>query len=228
MSATVETGTFSSVIDDVRMRSGRTDRTADIMAYARSSMRECTVLAEFSQSSIEGTFTVDTLPFILTRPDNFRKWEALQYPYFTRRGKPIYAVERRPGKEQNTDNDYWFYRSGNSFVFNGLAVGDIVKYAFQAYLPRLAYYANDADKPAIFDLETNLWTYHADYTGNDTLNQAGQDKVTNWLLFNWYDLVLEGTLAKLYKTVGDERQRASYALYKQQQKDLMQGEGSTI
>ena len=228
MAAVVETGTFSSIVNDVRVRSGRVDRTADIMSYARSSMRECTVLAEFSQSTIEGTFTVDVIPFIFERPDNFRMWEALQYPYFTRRGKPVYAVEKKPGKDQNTDNTYWFYRSGSSFVFNGLAVGDIVKYAYQAYLPKLVYYASDADKPAIFDLETNLWTYHLDYSGNTTLNQQARDKVTNWMLFNWYDLVLEGTLAKLYKTVGDERQRASFALYKQQQKDLMQGEGLLI
>jgi len=225
----VETSTFSALIDEARLRSGRVDRTSDIVSYARTTMRECTVLAEFSQNTIEGTFTVTAVPHILTRFANFRKWEALQYPYFDRqKGFPIYAKEKKPGFAQNTDNTYWFYRAGNSFVFNGLAIGDIVKYAFQGYLPKLAYYLQVADRPATYDLETELWSYHADYTGNATLNQQGEDKVTNWMLFNWYDLVLEGTLAKLYKTVADERQRASFALYKQQQKDLLQGESMSI
>jgi len=225
----VETGTFSALIDEVRLRSGRVDRTVDIVSYARTTMRECTVLAEFSQNTIEGTFTSTSLPHILPRPANFRKWEALQYPYFDRqKGFPIYAKEQKPGFAQNTDNIYWFYRAGSSFVFNGLSIGDVVKYAFQAYLPKLAYYPLIADRPATFDLETDTWSYHADYTGNATLNQQGEDKVSNWLLFVWYDLILEGVLAKLYKTVGDERSRSSFALYKQQQKDLIQGESLTI
>lgn len=226
---TTETGTFSALVDEARMRSGRTDRSSDIISYARSTMRECTVLSRFSQNTVEGTYTVTTIPFIQERPDNFRMWEALQYPYFDRqKGFPIFAKEKRPGFAQNTNDVYWFYRAGDSFVFNGLAVGDIITFAYQSYLPRLAYYSVIADRPATYDLETELWSYHVDYTGNDTLNQQGEDKVTNWLLFNWYDLVLEGTLAKLYKTVGDERQRASFALYKQQQKDLLQGESEVI
>lgn len=223
-----ETGTFSALVEDVRKRSGRMDRTADIVSYARSTMRECTVLGEFSQNTIEGTVTATAVPFVLKRPSGFRMWEAIRSPYFSRRNKSIYFIEKKPGNEQNTNNPYWFYRAGDSFVFNGLAVNDILTYAYQQYLPKLHFYATAADRPATYDLETNLWSYHADYTGNDTLNQQAQDLVTNWLLFNWFDMIMEGTLTKLYKTVGDARDKTSFALYKQQQKDLIAGESQVI
>jgi len=222
-----ETGTFSALVDDVRVRSGRVDRTADIISYARTSMRECTVLSMFDQNLVEGVAVADAIPFIFKRPVNFRVWVAIKYPALNRQGGLVFAKERPPGKLQDTFDVNWFYRSGDSFIFNGLEIGAKITFAYQAYLPKLAYYTA-ANRPATYDLETELWTYLPEYMGNDALNQAGQDKVTNWMLFNWYDLIMEGTLAKLYKTVADERQKSSYALYKQQQQDLIKGESSNI
>ncbi len=224
-----ETGTFSALIDEAKLRSGRADRAADLIAYARSSMRECTVLARFQQNLIEGTFTVgSTIPHIFKRPVNMRQWQAIQYPYFDSHGQPVFVEEKRPSKFQTQGTDYWFYLTGDSYVFNGLAVGDLVKYAYHSYLTKLTYYSVIADRPARYIIESETWEYHADYIGNTELNDTGEAKVSNWLLFYWYDLILEGTLAKLYKTVGDTRQSASYALYKQQQKDLLAGESQVI
>ncbi len=224
-----ETGTFSALVDEAKLRSGRADRIADLISYARTTMRECTVLARFSQNQIEGTFTVgSTIPYIMKRPLNFRQWQAIQYPYFDTHGNPVYAKEKKPNKFQLNSGDYWFYMTGNTFVFNGLAVGDLVKYMYHRYLPKLTYFADITDRPARFILETETWLYHADYTGNTELNDTGEDKATNWLLFSWYDLILEGTLAKIYKTVGDTRSGSSYALYKQQQKDLLAGESQIM
>jgi len=224
-----ESNTFSALVDDVRIRSGRVDRTADINAYARSTIRECTVLAEFDRNTIEGTVAATAIPFVFTQPANFRTWEAIKYPYFDNHGNPIFAVEKRPGVQQNSRNPYWFYRAGNSHVFNGInAINDILTYAYQAYLPKLANFPVVADRPATYDIDTGLWTYHADYTGNATLNQQAQDLVTNWLLFDWYDLIVEGTLNKIYKTVGDVRAGPAFSLYKAQQKDLIAGEAKTI
>jgi len=233
MPAVVETSTFSALVDEIGARSGRVERTADITAYARSTMRECTVLAEFAQNTIEGTVVVDAVPFILAvdKLKNYRRFEAIQYPYFDSHGQNIYAKERKPGKVKNPNDIYFFYRAGDSFIFNGLNINDSIAYAYQRYLPKLVYYANVSDRPARFDLETDAWIYHPDYIGNDILKQEGRDKVTNWMLFNWYDMILEGTLTKLtklYKTVKDPRDKTSYALYKQQQSDLLAGESQVI
>ncbi len=46
----------------------------------------------------------------------------------------------------------------------------------------------------------------------------------NWLLKRWYEMILEGTLAKIYKTVGDERSKTSFSLYKSFQQDLLASE----
>lgn len=231
MSQVSETGTFSALIDEVISRSGRKDKILDIASYVRSTIRECAVLHRFSQNTIEGTAIVDAVPFIFKRPLNFRMWEAIQYPYFTTHGQSVFAEEKRPSKFQKAGLDYWFYRSGDSFVFNGLAIGDMITYAYQQYLPKLHYFADEADRPARFlvgEADDGVWAYHADYTGNETLNQKAEDLTSNWLIFYWYDLIMEGSLNKIYKTVADERQSTAFALYKSFQKDLKRGESQVI
>lgn len=218
-----EISTFSALVDDVYGRSIRRDKLADIISYARSSLRECTVLSHFERSNIEVEEVTTASPHIMQRPSRFRQFTAVEYPIYDGHGNPIHPKLKQPGSYTKTSYDYYYYVSGDSFIFAGLSANVIIKIEYASYFKPLPYYAV-ADRPAVYSMETESWSYHADYIGNQTLQQQARELVTNWLVFDWYDLILEGTIAKLYKSVGDERASSSYALYKQYQKDLLRGE----
>ena len=221
-----ESQTFSALIDTVVQRSGRKDRLASIIAYARTTIRECLVLDFFDQSLIETQVTVDAIPFIWDRPSNLRSILAIRTPHYDRRNKRIFMGERKPGMTVADDEKY-FYLSGNSYAMANLAVGDVLDVAYYEYSKALVYTAPVANRPARYDLETEVWVYHQAYDASDETRENARDKVTNWLLTFWYELIAEGTQAKLYKLVNDEaRMRTSYALYKGGQKDLAAGEST--
>ena len=220
-----EACTFSALIDDAIARSQRKDRVNDIVSYARSTIRECQALAFFDQDLIEDSLTVDVLPFQWSRPLNLRSILAAKpAEVFDRRSKKVWFKRLKPGK-QTRDEDYFLYLSGNTFIFSGeaLAVGDVINVAYFTYARKFVYY-DTASRPATFDPETETWTYLASYDTSDANREIAVDLVQNWLLKYWFDLLLEGVLAKLYKTVGDERSKTAYSLYKSQQEDLLSGE----
>lgn len=220
-----DTSTFSALVDDAISRSKRKDRTADIVSYARSTMRECQVLAFFEQDMIEDSLTVDQLPFQWSRPFRLRTILAAKpQEVFSRRDKKRWFKNRPPG-QMVRDLDYYMYLSGDTYIFTGteLATADVIDIAYFTYARKFVYYAT-ADRPASFDDETEAWTYHADYDDTTTTQATARELVTNWLLRQWYDLLLEGTLAKIFKQVGDERSRTAFSLYKSQQKDLLGSE----
>lgn len=223
--AILEGSTFSALVDDVLLRSGKPNRKQDIIAYARNTVRECLLLESFMANLIETQLTVDAVPFIWKRPELLRIIVAIKYPYFTAHGNPVFAKEQRPGRNQGGMTDYYYYLTGDAYAMNGLAVGAIVDVAYLAYMPRLKYYETESDRPARYDIETGVWTYHADYASSTEQQEVARDLVTNWLIFRWYDLIIEGTLAKVFKATGDERSNMAYSLYKQGQKDLRNAEG---
>ncbi len=220
-----ETSTFSALIDEAIARSQRKDRIADIVSYARSSLRECQVLAYFEQDMVELSVAVDVLPFVWPRPLRLRTILAAKpQSITTARGEQKYFTNLPPGESTRTA-DYFLYLSGNDYIFSGLhlEVNQVIDIAYMAYSRKFIYYAV-ADRPATFDPETETWSYHVDYVGTTELQEEARNLVTNWIVEHWYDMLLEGTLAKLYKTVGDERNRTAFSLYKSMQKDLLRGE----
>lgn len=220
-----ETATFSALVDEAVLRSNRKDRINDIVSYARSSIRECQVLAFFEQDMIEDSITVTALPHQWERPLKLRTLLAAKPQVtFSRRDKKIWFRNIPPGGMVR-DEPYYLYLSGNTYIFTGseLAVGNIIDLAYFNYAREFVYYIT-ADRPATYDPETQVWSYHANYDLSDTTRENARNLVQNWLLKSWYDLVLEGTLAKIYKTVGDERSKTAFSLYKSMQKDLLAGE----
>jgi len=222
-----EVNTFSAAVDDCIARSGRIDRRADIISYLRLSMRESQVLAFFSadlEEDVISSVTAD--PHIWTRPVVFRQMRSVQYPgLYDAQGVPIFPKFLEPGKIQQR-HDHYYYESGDSFVFAGMANGasslnTTINVAYYKYFNPLPYYEAGA-RPATYDLETLAWTYLTATTA--AAQEAARALVTNWMLFKWYDMVLEGALAKLFKAIDDPRQQATYALYKQLQTSLLRGE----
>ncbi len=221
-----ETRTFSSLIDDVVARSGRSDRLPSIISYARTTLRECSILDFFDQSLVELFITPNANPYIWERPHDLRGVLAIGTSMWDSHGNPIYAKERKPGVVIPNGNPY-FYLSGSSFAMIDFTAGTAIPVAYYRYEKPLRYIANVADRPAQFNLESEMWEYHEAYDASDALREEARNSVSNWLLFYWYELIAEGTLAKLYKLVNDEtRMRMSYALYKSGQTNLLAGESS--
>ena len=220
-----ETCTFSALIDEAILRSQRKDRINDIVSYARSTIRECQVLAFFEQDMLEDSLTVDVVPYLWPRPLHLRTLLAARpSEVFTRRGKDLWFKNRTPGMD-SAQEWYFLYLSGDTYIFSGteLVVGNVINVAYFTYARKFIYYAL-ADRPATFDPETETWAYHADYSATTALQETARGLVANWILTYWYDLILEGVLAKIFKTVGDERSRTAFALFKSMQKDLLGGE----
>jgi len=219
--------TFTAAIDTVIARSGRPDRRADIISHARLTMRECQVLAWFERDLIEDQLAATADPFIWEFPQTFRQMRTVQYPgLFDPQGSPVYPEKINPGRKQRLERYYWYPTGGDSLVFyghGGSASGAAnINIAYWAYFNPLKYYASGETKPANYTIEDLAWTYPGGAT-TDAEKEAARAKVTNWLLFDWFDIVIEGTLAKLYKMNDDPRAASTFGLYKSLQKDLLRG-----
>jgi len=223
---TTEHGTLSAVIDDAVKIAGRgIAAVPQLISFARSSMREAQMRALFHRDMTETTITADASPYIWTLPNNFRVMKTVYYQATT-----IYPPFITPGRSQK-DKDYFFYAGPTYFAFKGVSSGDLIDIAYFSYFQRLPYYTA-ATRPAKYDLELQKWQYldasgaYVDTLGDATQDAAAQAKVTNWMLFDWHDLVLEGVLAKQFKTNGDQRSVTHFSMFKSLQTDLLKGEAS--
>lgn len=220
---TTELGTFSAVLDEAVKLAGRgiAART-QLASYARASMREPQVDNLFEKDLIEDTLTVDANPFIWTRPAEFRLFRTVKY---TEETYPKYIL---PGRRQYDEVNF-YYAASTYFVFNGLAAGATFGVAYYSYFPKLVYFAADA-RPARYFADLGEWQYldgnsnYVDTLGSDDLDEAARALVTNWMLFDWNDLIMEGILAKQFKVQGDPRAPSHFALFKSMIKDLLQAE----
>lgn len=217
-----EINTFSAAVDDVLARGQRPSRKLDVIGYIRQSLRECQVLSTFDRDMIEDQIIATANPHIFTVPDRFRILRTMRYNIATSNQTHTYPKERLPGKVQAGEDTY-YYRAADYFTMKGVAVGTLIDIAYYEYLLKIPYY-DVADRPASFSLEDNAWSYLPAYDVSDETRLNARIKVTNWLLTAWYDLIVEGGLAKLLKTVGDPRSPSSFGLYKQLQQDLKKGE----
>lgn len=221
-------GTFSAIVDAVLARTLRKGDLQDVISYVRASVRECAALAFFDQDSNELEVTVDAIPFVWKIPQEFRQMGFVRYPYFNRDNTEVIPKDKSPAHVTRNDV-YWYYRTGDSYVFSGLAVGDTIKLYYYAFPKALRYIALEADRPARFDIDTNAWLYLPDYDSTEETREAARSLVTTWLMFRWSDMLVEGACAKLWKAKNDERASSAYALFKSYQKDLLSGEShSTV
>jgi len=220
LTQSAESNTFNGLIDEVINRSLKSERLADIIAYARTTLRECHSLAFFAKDIVEDSYTLAASPEIWQRPDYFREMFSVGTPFYDSFGKRIFAKRVTPGPALNNVN-YYYYPSGDAFVIGGLDTGVQLALAYFLYSRRFYYYT-EATRPARFMTETNSWTYLT--ASNPTEEAAARLSVSDWLLFDWYDMIMSGTLTKLYNTVADERGRTEYSLYKSLQKDLKTSE----
>ncbi len=220
---TTELGTFSALIDDAVKLSGRGIAARNqLTSYARSSMREPQVDNLFEKDLTEDTLTFSADPFTWTRPAGFRIFRTVKYT------EEIYPKYITPGRRQQ-DVINFYYAASTYFVFKGLTVGATFNVAYYSYFKKLVYF-DPLKRPARFFADLDKWQYldgnndYVDTLGSELLDEAVKALVTNWILFDWYDMVLEGILAKQFKVQGDPRSVTHFALFKSFIKDLLQAE----
>lgn len=223
-----ERQTFSALVDRVVADSHRINLRDTIIGYVNVTVRECQVMAYFERDFVEDQIVGTNDPHIFTRPDALRLMRTAYYP-----GWDVYPRYIMPGLAQQGEQ-FFYYGGPTYYVFKGHEAGQNIDIGYYMYQNRLVYFedlTSDLGRPAKYDADTAAWTYWDTGTqqfvstlGTTALNEAAEAKVTNWLLFHWYDVIVEGTLAKIFKLIDDPRAKQAFALYKSFQKDILRGE----
>ena len=218
--------TFSQMVDRVVARSGRPDRLVDSTDFLNQTVRDAHTNREnqpvfFSKNMVEDQLTATSeTSYTWTPPVAMQRFLAMRYSSIITAGFPtgVYPKHLKPGRAMNNE-DYFFYFSGGTCIMKGYGGTDaLIDIAYYEYPARLAYYAAAA-RPATYDETTATWTYLTAVTDDE--KTAARALVQNWILRDWYDVCLEGTLAKLFKLVDDKTRAAThYSLYQQQRTQL--------
>ena len=229
----IEVNTYSAAVDLVISRSKRADRRSDIISYVRTTVRELQATGLYENDLVEDQLSnINTDPYVWDAPINLRQMVTVSYPSIVdQQGNPIHPRYIGVGKRQ-LRYDYFYYRSGSSYVFAGhqgtSASPTLINVAYLEYTTLMNYFGSTTARPARYmldeDLGTSAWEYADSVAPTDAAELAARQLVTNWILFNWFDVVVEGALAKLYKTTQDERAVSTFALFKSLQTTFHQGE----
>jgi len=171
---------------------------------------------------IEDQLTTTAAPFVWTRTSKFHQFRTVEYPaqtgFITNRIWPKLLI---PGIHLEGEIHYYYF-SGDSIVFAGLEVGGLINVAFFEYFKRLKDYPDPATRPAVWDFETETFTYLAAFDINDTTRANARDLTSNWMLQYWNHMIVEGGKAKIFLSTKDiDRSRPSFSLYKSYQDDLL-------
>lgn len=217
------------------------------------SMKNGAFTKDLVETSVQVAVT-DTSPYIWSRPEHFRIMRAVAYKSFMGAVGRVWPKFLRIGKRQDEHDYYYyaaadyFVFAGVGGPTNNPNAGAIAQFgpitielAYYAKFRRYQYY-NIGLRPAVYSRDLETWSFNlinipttppdiGDVPSllppNNTFNTQQQYAiylVTNWLLKDYYDTVLEGTLAKLFKAVGDARAGSSFALFKSMEDNLVADE----
>jgi hypothetical protein len=230
--------TFSQLVDEVAAETKRPDLLAEIAVYLNQTIRE----VHFEPSRGNVAFYANNRREIqlvassesghiwdIPNPSAFQAIEAVRYPSHYL-GRLEFAKEIAPGPRA-VSVPFYYYRSGPSFVFGGAegygGVGGLIQISYYEY-PRALKYKPMALREAMYDVDDGF-TYADAYNGSAELRAQARERVSNWLLERWSDVLREGLRAKIYKRLSDEtRQRTSYSLYSQLRQGLYTSEVAEI
>jgi hypothetical protein len=230
--------TFSQLVDEMVIETRRPDLRSEIATYLNQTIREVhfepgrgNVVhygANRKEDQISATAEVGQI-WDIPNPATFQGLEAVAYPTAVY-GRLQFAKEIRPGPS-TLSVPFFFYRTGPSFVFGGTegygGIGGLINISWFEYPSALKYKASGS-REAEYDIETG-WTYFTvntvDYSSTTELQATAQERVTNWLLMRWADVLREGLRAKIYKRTSDQlRAQTSYSLYSQLRQGLFTSE----
>lgn len=224
---------FSQLIDNAIMATGKPQSLISIVGYANATIRECQTLGLFARDLLE-------LEVVVPDPNNssFYSWDRDSNLFRSIRTAKyltadVYPELILPGRKA-TGKTYYFYAADNYYVFNGVMPGETIGIAAYYWAKRLSYFnqlgVNSSTmpggpydiRPAYFDEDSQLWMYlnadEDDYVttlGDPVEEAARQVAALNWLITDWYDVVLAGTKAKIFASASDPRSSAEFAMYTQ-------------
>lgn len=241
---------FSELVDTVMGRTGRSSQFLDIVAWARATIRDAGNSAFYSENMIEDVITPTADPYMWNVPKFFRKLRTVKYtigdgvwPPFKQPGKALTNLDSFYYRSSDT----FVFRGVSNQPLNGLVGVDPsfsnINIAYYQFIPPLPYYApgpyaaaglpiNVAPaatntRPAVFNYTDGTWVYllagnYVPTLGDPVAEQTARDLVSNWILREWNDLAAEGTITKVYKSIGDQvKAGLAYALFKEYETDLI-------
>lgn len=229
--------TFSQLIDEMVQELLRPDLRATIVAYANQTIREVhsqrrssePILFASNREEIEWVVPVgmggDAAPATWAIP-SIARFQRLEAAYAI--GRSAYFLEKKParihGDFPDPDNRYYWYRSGPVIAFGDRRLTSLEGERFQLsyfLFPRLLKYYPPSERPAVYDVETESFTYLA---GIDTpeAQADAEEKSTNWVLLRWGEAVVkQGIRAKVYVRLGDDaRSKTTYSLYESMREQM--------
>lgn len=225
---------FSSLIDRALLETVRPTQLLQAIGYMNTVIRECQRRGLFTKDMIEDTITATADPHIWEPSARHRVLRTVRY---TNTG--IEPKFKRPMRGMMEETAY-YYAADNYFVFKGVEINEEIAMANYFWAPRFSYYkrlgvsfnplANFEVRKAYWHSEEEVW-YYLNTEGTayvltlgDTVEEAARRKSASfWLINEWQELVIEGTKAKIWNSVGDSRGRAAYGSYKAMQEDLLAG-----
>lgn len=208
---------WSEAIDTAIQRAGRPDRKADCKGWASLTLQEMQAKGILKRNIIEDTIDIgnSTQEYIWQRPQGFQRMQTARYP------QNVFPEFCPPGKRQ-LDYPNRYYTGSTYYVFAGPDLYDHIDVAYYKLQMPLPYFA-DGKRPRTYDVDMRTVVYHnlttagtapynLDYT--DPANQAAADQAcTNWILTDYWDLFVEGILAKIFKAVNDEVRAGTHFSY---------------
>lgn len=211
---------WSEAIDRAVQLSGRPDKLDDLQNWAVLNMTEMQAKGILKRNLIEDTVLTGNAsinPYIWTRPPRFQRMLTARYPGGFE-GEGVFPEFCPPGKRQK-EYPNRYYAGPTYFAFCGPDLIDRIDVAYYQLRGPLPYFPV-GKRPVTYDWNLftnefhNLTTdgiapYNLDYT--DPANQqAAIDACQNWILQDYWQLHVEGLLAKLWKAVNDETRAATH------------------
>lgn len=225
--------TFSQLVDAMVLEHLRPDLLTTIVSYVNQTIREVHMNEKsglpiyFESNRDEDEITVLELPALWPIPSvpRFQAVEAIFYSDIN-----VYAKRRAPIKTQleHTFGSAFWYRTGAQIALSGVVEGSTVKISWFDYPRQLAYYTA-ANRPAVWNVESQTFSYHADYNSTDELKETARELSTNWLLQRWEMTIMQGVRNKIHARLGEpERAKTSYSLYSALRMQLVNSESMEL
>jgi len=203
---------FSELVDRCVKISGRPDQISTIVMAANEAIRAISKAGNWPDDTLEEVVAppvISTNPMVWT-PEvgrlRFRREEYIE----DAAGREPTAV--RPSRRMR-DLGFFYYRSGESFVFKGNR--GFVRVYYYAYQPWLVYFPIGA-RPNTFNTATGDWAFPA---------IAAVNAVSNWMLERHNSIVEAGALARFFAGKQDPRQALHYSIFQQGLTTIERSEG---
>ncbi len=208
--------TFSEIIDEVVQTTQAPHLLTSVIREANFVLKDLDTnhdsdwaLEEITVKRGDATLVSEGRVTRWTVPCNFRSMRAIRVDGCT------YLEQRRPGLGQKATSAFW-YQSGNQIIVSGCPCTlDIAYYARQR---SFLYY--DPAKRLLRSSDQCDWEYRATssdawtpYDGSTPDQLKVYDRHVNWIIADFSDAVVFGTLSGQWNSMGDARASAKYAQY---------------